>query len=342
MNCSVCGQQELNQTSLDLRLDGSYFCELHFPCFDKQGIPTKKFEWSEEEHARILKYFTSQLTLEKPDRVLSAAHLIGDISLSNKDLSRIDLQKALIYGHIDISFCSITSECTLRSLEVRGSLSVQNCSFLGMLSSENIKVSGITYFVNCNFQQDAHLGGSEFKNVCTFENSKFGRYSSFRDVVFNDYACFNNTTFLGYCNFSRAEFKREIIFKHASFHKVTLFEHCRAHSNLNFSSSAFYRAPVFSGAELKANIDISGAKFLDVSSEDAYPAYKRLGILFSEKKIREGELKLYYMEQKSLRVKSRGTLKVMSGTYEILSGYGTSIKRSLLALLIVFARFIDS
>lgn len=340
MNCSVCDKPRIEETSLDLVLDGSHFCELHYPCFNEQGLQTEKFDWPKEEHSRILDCFTRQLISSKPERIIRGSHLIGDVCLNNKVLSNVDLQNVFISGHIDMAFCSIRSECRLRALDVRGGLSMQNCTFSRAVNSENIKVSGLAYFVNCNFHDDAHFGGGEFKNVLTFENSEFSRYASFRDAVFHEYVCLNNVSFLGYCNFSRAEFKRDMMCKSSRFHQVTLFEHCKGHSNLSFASSTFYRAPVFSGAELNANVDISGARFLDVASEDAYLAYKRLRILFSEKKTREGELKLYYMEQKSLRVKSRGTLKAISVIYELISGYGTSIRRALLALLISNTAFI--
>jgi hypothetical protein len=91
MNCSVCGKKGILKTPFDLRCDGNYFCELHFPCVDKQGLRTSKFDWPPEQQVGLVQYFIAQLRSKTPERTISGSHLIGDINVVHTDLPGIDL-----------------------------------------------------------------------------------------------------------------------------------------------------------------------------------------------------------------------------------------------------------
>lgn len=207
---------------------------------------------------------------------------------------------------------------------------------------------GVTFTETSNF-----IGTTFAGTLCTFGGTNFSRSAHFEGAKFSCPTTFMGATFYGEARFDNATFSRSVSFnKKCTFNKPANFINCEFRTTTNFSEGYFKYAPEFHNATLHQDTNFHRTNFKHKGSEHVRyaRAWRTLKIAMNKVHNHEMELEFFGFEMDEKRkieldyFKDLGIIKHLVksagiGVYKMVAGYGTSIGRPLLSLMLVTLLF---
>ncbi len=163
-------------------------------------------------------------------------------------------------------------------------------------------------------------------------------------MTFLEYAQFSDADFLSDVWFSRSTFSGDAWFASATFAGEAWFGNAKLQSSTSFADARFIlNPPLFHGATLHEGTQWHGARW-PAPPDDAAPAqehiyaYERLKQEMERLKKHDDELQFFEREMRCRRVVEgkRSAAGLLNLAYDCLSGYGRSIFRPVLGLVVTF------
>lgn len=325
VSCAQCNARRSSLVRVD-RYGDEYRCEYHRP---ESSTPL-----TSEAVARITATLRDDLARGDAKARVDHATAPGTLVFEQQRLNFLEGDSLRIEGSLIIRNCSFARDILLLSLTVLGEIRIEDCSFGGQFRIENLSCQGDVYVTGNKFAGDAHLSEASIDGVAVFSANQFCRYFGHRDSTFSDFVWILDNKFQGHYNCFSSNFLREAYFEENEFVRVCTFDRASFTRLISFNGSVFHVAPTFYGSSFGEEILLQGAKFVDLTSTDAYGSYRILRKNFMSTGRRRDEAQLYYLEQAALTRSSRGVDRFVGSSYEAISGYGTSISRILASSVI--------
>ena len=250
------------------------------------------------------------------------------------------------------------------SVTFRGTTCFRRVTFKGEARFRDAKFSDLCDDVNfeeAQFIGPAHFGRVQFQAYSSYERATFSDLARFDEALFSAGANFHNVTFSRYANFYKVQFLRDAAFDHSVFGDAVYFGRSPFVGRAGFGGVSgkalmLYRPkfeclPDFTGAHFEEapvfdNIDLRPERFRHASNDrasvDAPERWRALRRLAVQGHDHEREL-LFFKGEMMARRGTRDTwtnpLLWAGWMYQILSDFGRSLTRPLLALAITVAAF---
>ncbi len=232
---------------------------------------------------------------------------------------------------VDFSDCQFQSLAAFRNSEFLKEMVFRGCKFFSSFDIQNSQITSarmegatfekFAYFDDCKFSESSEFDDVRFLNKSSFENCAFSSTASFRGSDFSDVS-FNNANFSSTTSFS------EVVFEMAPrFHGATLFE------ETSWIDVVWPDPPE---SESKESLDFTRRH------------WNRLKTEMSRLQLHEDEQMFFALELDVVAAMSPRSKRWVINSYKGLSGYGRSIGRpalwllvsALLGLLINFSTFV--
>jgi uncharacterized protein YjbI with pentapeptide repeats len=249
------------------------------------------------------------------------------------------------YGrNADFSGAEFSNQVDFSSTTFGGDAEFNSAKFSKYANFESTIFSGYAGFKVTMFFEYADFESATFAAYTDFESATFSDDADFELAKFSSYADFSTARFFSYAGFKSAKFSQHIDFKSATFSKIVDFINAEFTANTVFAQGRFRTAvPDFRGAKMHEATEWHGVQWPpapqdDIAAQAQVYAYERLKQEMERLKKHEDEQSFF---RKELRAR-RGLVPRWSGAwllnyaYEVLSGYGQSILRPTLWLLILF------
>lgn len=223
---------------------------------------------------------------------------------------------------------------------ISGSMLVlDGATFLDRLSCEHARIRHL-HLVDAFLRGDFDCQQSEVETLILRGATLSGR-ALFRRARIATGAEFDRARFSGFVSFESAEVNGWARFHDSSFRGPMDFSGAKFHSD---GGSAFARStpPEFFNAALHEDTDFSDVRWPDppASRDEAIEhrrAYERLKLLMDSQKKTHDEHMFFRMEMRCREIEAPGTLVTWgSKLFGLVSDYGWSVARPLLALLILW------
>jgi uncharacterized protein YjbI with pentapeptide repeats len=207
-----------------------------------------------------------------------------------------------------------------------------DATFSGGASFDGVSFSREALFGGATFSGEAHFGGATFSHLTSFGGATFSHLTSFDGATFSLVVDFRGTTFSHVADFHNAIFGEASSFVNAEMKGETSFE------DAEFKTEP----PRFFGAKLHQGTIWRGVEWppLPKNRNEAGPfidAYECLRLEMDSLKKHEDELEFIAREMQSRRVYLGPWRGLPFALYGLLSNYGRSYVRPLVALFIVAA-----
>jgi len=238
-----------------------------------------------------------------------------------------------------------------------GDASFDGATF-GYAMFDRATFSGVAEFSHAIFPGDASFDGATFSGDASFDWATFG-YAMFDGATFSGvaefggatfgYASFEGATFSGYAMFDRATFSGEppfgsTIHRHLIFDlgRITSFVNAEMRGETSFAGTVFEKEPPrFFGAKLHQGTIWRGIRWpLPKNKNEAgrfIDAYACLKLEMDRLKKHGDELEFFAREMQSRRVYLGAWRGFPFTLYWLLSNYGRSYVRPLVAIFVVSA-----
>jgi uncharacterized protein YjbI with pentapeptide repeats len=211
------------------------------------------------------------------------------------------------------------------------------CSFAEAEFLQNI------WFNRATFTDFGSFWRATFKSNAFFEHASFFAGVRLDEVIFERSTDFRNATFCGEADLSHAKFFREAYFSNATFDGASRFVNVQIKRETWFDGAKFKsEPPQFFGAELHPGTLWPGREAWPIpkSKDEAKKfvrAYERLKLEMDQLKKHEDELDFFALEMQSRRVLLGPWHGWPIWLYGLLSDFGRSYFRPLVALIVVAA-----
>jgi hypothetical protein len=248
---------------------------------------------------------------------------------------------------------TIFSDADFRSATFSADANFAGSHFNGSADYRKAKFSEGADFEAATFQS-ANFRSVDF-GTTDFRSTTFHDTADFSSTKFIDVAEFNSAHFLMGAVFTKATFFSATTFHSATFSRTALFSGASFETDISFVNAKFAANTIFAGAHFGGSVpDFRGASLHQATewhnviwpkpprnkktAQRQVYAYERLKQEMEQLKKHEDELDFF---RKELRAR-RGLVPILSArsllniAYQALSGYGSSIRRPLLWLLLVF------
>ncbi|MGB6325572.1 MAG: pentapeptide repeat-containing protein [Methylocella sp.] len=253
-----------------------------------------------------------------------------------------DFSDAAFCGGADFSCATFSCSADFRratfslSANFEGATFYQRADFSGRTFSQRADFSRTTFsaearFESATFSAPTNFNGATFSDVAEFVSATFSRGAIFENATFN-YAIFKSATFSDGAMFANSTFQSLSLFVNAEMKGMTSFE------NATFETEP----PLFSGAKLHQGTvwrgitwppppknTVEAGRFLD--------AYACLKLEMNRLQRQEDELDFFALELQSRVLIGRWEWGLPIALYGLLSDYGRSYLRPLVALFVVAA-----
>jgi hypothetical protein len=218
-------------------------------------------------------------------------------------------------------------------------------TFAGCTNFIGTTFSSLTNFVGATFSGLTSFRSANFLAQVSFEKATFSNLADFQEVVFSGLAHFLAATFEVGVFFDRAVFLSEAFFFGATFNTVSRFDDVEMKSRTTFEMATFKKIPPeFFGAKLHQGTVWRAITWPPPPNTEDFgdpgsfiDAYACLKLEMDRLKKHEDELDFFALELQSRRV-LRGAVRGMPiALYGVLSDYGRSYLRPLVALFVAAA-----
>ncbi|HYL76358.1 MAG TPA: pentapeptide repeat-containing protein [Bryobacteraceae bacterium] len=204
--------------------------------------------------------------------------------------------------------------------------------FLDRADFKQCVFNGVNFFHNVRFESDASFNGARFKGSVQFH-----------DTIFAGAVDFCRARFCDNAGFGHAVFSTDARFINAMFCLTATFDQASGDGFVRFNGAQFAQPPDFTTSNLTHAPSFLDTVFDFYKAPDAHARYRRLKKYASDDQDHRGELNLFALETKALRgyrlkwTRPQDWLElVLNYLYEIVSDYGRSVLRPLVAVAITF------
>jgi uncharacterized protein YjbI with pentapeptide repeats len=227
--------------------------------------------------------------------------------------------------------------------------SFDSATFSYDASFDSAAFSGVAGFQRATFSRRAEFRSATFSGETRFEDVKFGQPVTFRGAVFRWPADFNGATIQRTVTFDRAQFSDV----HRDLHRAQLVFWPLATLSLCAGLAAglwlsgrlawlAWNVCRLAGVAALVWSMIGGSRVgKDRIQEGHMRAFRRLTLICEEIRNRRDAAKFYRLELKAARLRwsTNAFERFVSWAYDVVSDYGESLVRPLLALGVVVAAF---
>jgi uncharacterized protein YjbI with pentapeptide repeats len=209
-------------------------------------------------------------------------------------------------------------------------------------------------FAHANFRAEAFFSNSRFAFAAKFEHARFMRRTEFAGAHFDGQAIFDRAEFaddvsffaskLANGRFRSVRFSGSADFSGASqaplglvdfsasqFDSDSKFDNREFMQSTNFSDVIFARPPSFHNSKLHQDTSFDGTDFVSRTGSEAERCFRTLKLAMSQHEAHREELKFFGYEREAKKSHEPPTKRVLYSLYEILSNYGQSVRRPLIA-----------
>lgn len=247
----------------------------------------------------------------------------------------------------------------------------QGATFTGWTRFSGANFQRAAFFIGCNFESFAHFDGATFSEMANFNHSRFVRLADFRSstypngalfesVLFGETADFHDCSsknlkfdgshFKGLADFSATVAHNEtrikplgelslsgVQFKSAALFSNREFTGSLRLGELNGTPTRFDRAPQFHNSKLHQDTTFADCFFADPNTTDraTVAAYNTLRHAMSQKQSVHEEQRFLRLELDAERCLLKGLQRLPYTAYKFFSGYGFSILRPFLWLILI-------
>jgi hypothetical protein len=217
-------------------------------------------------------------------------------------------------------------------------------AFSSTTAFDRATFAGDAYFSKATFTKGVIFFRAAFSQHAFFMAVTFPPVTRFTEVVFSSAAFFQNATFGAEAHFDKVTFAADVFFQRAVFSGIADFTSCEFRSLTDFSGAKFEsRVPTFFDSKLRQAVfwgrstwppppkDIDSAQLQALAYECLKSEMERL------KRFREQQY-FFGKELRALRglESPYSLLRVLDFAYACFGGYGLSVGRPLLSLVILF------
>lgn len=348
------------------------WCKYHIPMEDAVNAAYGKNSWSDDKISEFNNEIYNYLESDFFSSVIDFSGVIfpGNIDFSNKRIvKKIIFDEAKFIGDINFEETKFSDTVFFTGAVFYGRANFENTIFeskvfLNGITSKKpisfIKATFIKYvdFQGCNFSHVSIFSSCKFHDEVYFNNAVFSR-ALFTNVNFVGQVFFNDTVHNGTLDFSNSKFNSDaffenkdvggmdavkaafdyMIFDGSKFLSVCNFNNRTFMNATSFESVEFNIAPEFHNSVLHQDTRFINAIFNDVNNKSV-GAYRTLKLAMENIRDRREEGKFFILEQKCIRSGEVDLFtKFISWLYEVLSNYGQSISKPVVALIILFLAF---
>lgn len=212
-------------------------------------------------------------------------------------------------------------------------------------------------FQYADFGKSASFHFVKFGGRTFFQSVDFCSHVEFNSAEFNDDTFFSQVTFAGMASFESCQFARHVMFDGVVFKHSSIFESAHFRRDADFSNSEFRVPMSLSGVTIDGDISFSHAQFGKpvwgfgghVYSEEQAQAFRKIKKIMGEIQHVMEQGRFFALEQRAmLFTKPFASLrrpfktvrsifdKAISAGYWLISDYGFSSGRPIIAFAIVF------
>lgn len=264
---------------------------------------------------------------------------------------------------IDVCFsgCTFTKYTSFTDSIFNGVASYWDTRFNSYLEFRDSKFIGDARFDNAQFEEYVNFGYSTFEASADFNDVVFKGYAGFKRATFESDTEFNNTIFCYLAEFKSANFNWDAEFESAVFLNDTSFFKSIFKDTVNFVSAVFAadvnfedcifenvghfqdakfttKVPCFLGVSMTSRLEFSDESYfshLDIT-EKGIANLRVLKRISDEHGLTDHAINFNAMELRAKRLQTEPrtatwSFKVVTWLYEILSDYGRSFGRPILA-----------
>ncbi|MGH6847279.1 MAG: pentapeptide repeat-containing protein [Methylocella sp.] len=269
-------------------------------------------------------------------------------------------ENAIFSGRIDFKRTTFADDAGFDGALFAGAAYFNGVTFLHVVEFENATFLGLASFDNATFPEydDANFrsatfffatfkhatffggaifAGATFLNYAKFRSATFSDYANFCGATFSQGVNFTDATFLDFADFARATFSAKADFAGVTFSAASDFVNAEMKSETSFESAIFKTSPPkFFGAKLHQGTvwrDVTWPTPKDVHVAGAFiDAYACLKLEMDRLKKHEDELDFFAVELQSRSVLLGTWTGLPIAIYGVVSDYGRSYLRPLVAL----------
>lgn len=244
-----------------------------------------------------------------------------------------DFGSATFSDFADFPGATFSDEAFFWSATFSDDADFHSATFSSYTYFKSATFSGYTFFLSATFSDDAFFESATFSGPTFFESATFAFDARFEGAMFSDRADLRSATFSEAADFSDATFKA-----------ATSFAPMRSRGDKPKGPPVrFARPPRFFGATLHEDTDWTDVVWPDPpgNRDDAIQfrrAYERLKLVMDDQKKVADEHFFLRKELECREIEEPGTLRTFaSRIFRLLSDYGWSVERPILALALVWA-----
>lgn len=274
----------------------------------------------------------------------------------------VDFSQTTFSSGADFSHVQFGLHAEFEEAQLKDSASFQFSSFKGPVSFVKSKFGDKTDFRTSTFHANADFQGASFGDGLDFGTATFRAGCMFQATEYGNCAGFEQTVFFGDADFSAsirgsttdsshfqsvsfasARFNGDVNFEGRKFKSTTRFGRAATPLEKQVDAAVFRGIPMFHGCELHQDTDLREAIFQEdfpaCRGGDAARAYRTLKLAMEKLKATREEQRFFRLEMKAEHPSLSRGKRWISTLYSILSDYGFSLWRPIIALLIFSTLF---
>lgn len=229
---------------------------------------------------------------------------------------------------------------SFQSAAFRGMAKFEGATFAAEACFDDAAFADEADFEKTAFSGEAEFRGTGFSFAAIFRSVTFAAGADFQGASFSDWALFDEASFRGDAVFEGAAFLGETKFSHAVFDGSSRFINAEMKGETSFEKTAFKtEPPKFFGAKVPQGMVWRGVEWPKPKGKyeaGAFAgAYACLKLQMDRLKMHEDALDFFALEMRSRRVLLGPWRGWPVWLYGILSDYGRSYLRPLLALIAI-------
>ena len=218
---------------------------------------------------------------------------------------------------------------------------------IGKIKLTAVVFNGTGDFRRCRFSKFAEFDGTKFhfpadfsaavfEDGASFNGALFGHMLQCIDTAFGGPVTFVRTNFYGMTTFNAYSAEgqfREVDFTDAQFHGPVYFHNRVFEGTTRFTAAFFAVPPAFHNAKMHQDTDFLRAVFARNEHEDAERNFRTLKLHMAGMHAQWEEREFFAREMQARRLRETDKLAALTiSAYDLLSDYGGSLKRPLVAL----------
>ncbi len=299
------------------KFDGSRWCQFHLPLESFDGVHrSAKANWSGEQvqsFDKAVKKIIDESLANGTEANLRGVVFPTHVDFTKQTFPKVDFDYARFPGGANFQSVTFSAMASFKSTNFHGQAMFQYSQFMSHAA-----------FKSAHFHDDAFFHEARVQGVIDFEKVIFGRYAFFEAATFKDAALFESVVFERDATFDRCGFDVPMSLSGAKFE-----------GDVSFSYSRFGRPLWIFGGFVRGDSQANSFRMIKkmmsdihhVTEQGRFFALEQRAMLFTNT----------FESRNPLQLVRALFDKLISAGYWLISDYGFSPTRSVIAFVIVFA-----